>query len=631
MTQSDDPTDADTINRRKVLGALGGLAGVSAIGGGTSALLWDEERFGTAEVPNVLQAGKLDLKVDWEVYYYDWKSTTPQLISISDTDGDDDPDEVDDPGPIVDLTDIKPGDVIEHTLSYHVYGNPGFVSMDGTITGDADEGFTEPEDLLDGAINTSDGTDDGDLDDVIECVVWYDGDDDGDGDSEAPGNNFPEEITDYTDSDRMAFHKDLAKGRVTFDTESENFVFRGTVSELFEFLEGEPRLDPGDDVASGFSGTPCHRPSTTHYLGVLFWLPRDIPNTVDNVVQSDRLTYHFGFNAEQCRHNPPETEVACPDCSFDTTATGDGASNLLSVGPDPSTGFPDIDARVRVNSPTGEAGDLDSTNFAICEDGCGQTLESVVFESGGLVDIVVVFDDTGSMGDEIDTMQSQVTSLTNDIESAGIDARYALVSFNDEAELDQDFTDAATFQTAVNALVADGGADLPEDDLDAVAVGTGNAAGQDGAGASLSAFRSGAQRVVIDITDAPAQPEGDHTDDFTDPDDATTRFSRTDIETFLDDGNFSYYAVCPPESDTGPVSKQTIANNVDDGTWIDIDGANFDVILNDIVSAITEPAYILSYTTTNPATDGSTRTVDIQIDDPDEGLLYEEGTYTAPS
>jgi hypothetical protein len=297
----------------------------------------------------------------------------------------------------------------------------------------------------------------------------------------------------------------------------------------------------------------------------------------------------------------------------------------LSAGPDPDTGFPDIDARIRVDTDTGNAGDLTASNFAVNEtdggDACGQTIEDVAFESGGVVDLVVVFDDTGSMGGQISDLKSEVNSLTDDIESAGIDARYALVSFKDIVELDQDFADDSAFQNAVDNLSASGGNDSPEDNLDALAVGTGNAAAQDGSGASLSSFRSGAQRIVVDITDAVASPESD----------SDTRFSQSQVESFLNDGNFTYYAVTRPDPFGTGVDKQDIADNVDDGTFIDFTTADFDVILNDLVSRITEEAYIISYTTSCAVEDGTDRTVDVEVDDPDEGLLYEEGTYTAPS
>ncbi|ELZ49485.1 hypothetical protein C465_07941 [Halorubrum distributum JCM 9100] len=317
----------------------------------------------------------------------------------------------------------------------------------------------------------------------------------------------------------------------------------------------------------------------------------------------------------------PGPEPECPDCGFTPGSPDDPFSNLLSVGPDMGAGFPAVDARVRVDTPAGNAGDLTASEFAVCEDGCGQTIENVAFESGGAVDIVVVFDDTGSMFGPIDDLKSEVNSFTTELENEGVDARYALVSFKDIVEVDTDFTDAGSFQTAVDGLIADGGDDSQEDNLDALAVGTGNAAAQQGDGAELSDFRPGAQRVLIDITDAGAHDE-------TDP---RTRFSQSEVEGFIDDGNVSYYAVAPDATDAD-VNKRDIADNVDDGTWFEFSiGADLTPIIDDITTGITEEAYVLSYTTTNPLTDGSSRPVDVQIDDPDEGTLYEQGSYTAPS
>ncbi|PAU82851.1 hypothetical protein CK500_12015 [Halorubrum salipaludis] len=322
-----------------------------------------------------------------------------------------------------------------------------------------------------------------------------------------------------------------------------------------------------------------------------------------------------------CFAGEPGPEPECPECSFTPGSTDDPFSNLLSAGPEPGAGFPAIDARIRVDTPAGNAGDLTASDFAVCEDGCGQTVESVDFESGGAVDIVVVFDDTASMGGAINDLKAEVNDFTTDLENEGVDARYALVSFKDIVEVDTDFTDAANFQTAVDGLSASGGGDAAEDNVDAIAVGTGNAAAQQGDGAELSAFRSGAQRVLIDITDVGAH---DETEDH-------TRFSQSEVEGFLNDGNFSYYAVAPDA--TGyPVNKKDIADNVDDGTWIEFSSdSSLTPVINDITTSITDEAYVLSYTTTNPVTDGSNRPVDVEVDDPDEGLLYEQGSYTAPS
>lgn len=230
------------------------------------------------------------------------------------------------------------------------------------------------------------------------------------------------------------------------------------------------------------------------------------------------------------------------------------------------------------------------------------------------------------MGGEISTMKSKVNDLTDDIEAAGIDARYALVSFKDSTQLDTDFTDASSFQSAVDGLSASGGGDTPEDNVDALGVALRedtadfDASGGTSGTRDLSAYRSGAQRVIIDITDVGA---------YGSDSDSRAKFTQAEIENFIDDGNFTYYAVAP-SSVSSSVSKRDIAENVDDGTWIDFNSADFDVILDDVTAAITEEAYVITYTTTNPATDGSTRTVDFEVDDP-TGLLYAEGSYTAPS
>jgi len=323
-------------------------------------------------------------------------------------------------------------------------------------------------------------------------------------------------------------------------------------------------------------------------------------------------------------------ECLCPESNFAPGSTDDAFTNLLSVGPDPDTGFPNIDARIRVDTDAGNAGDLTASNFLINEtdggDACGQTIEDVVRESGGVVDIVVVFDDTGSMGGPIDDLKDEVTEFTDSIEGEDIDAQYALVSFKDNAEVDTGFTTASNFQTAVEGLSASGGGDGQEDNVDALAVGTGNAQAQTtdtedpATGGELTGFRSGAQRVLIDITDVGAHDETD----------SRTRFSQSDVEGFLNDGNFSYYAVAP-DATGADVNKRDIADNVDNGEWIEFSSdADLTPILDDIRSDITAEAYVISYTTSCAVEDGTDRTVDVQIDDPDQGLLYEQSSYTAP-
>ncbi|WP_152042415.1 SipW-dependent-type signal peptide-containing protein [Salinigranum salinum] len=70
--------------------------------------------------------------------------------------------------PLVEISDVKPGDFGEVTFSLHLCGNPGFVWLTGDLVEASENGKTEPEE------------DDGDegpgveLLDEIQAAVWYD-------------------------------------------------------------------------------------------------------------------------------------------------------------------------------------------------------------------------------------------------------------------------------------------------------------------------------------------------------------------------------------------------------------------------------------------------------------------------
>jgi len=583
------------LTRRKILGSVGAVGAAGAAAGlGTSALFSDEESF----TNNSITAGTLDMIVDASVpsdgINDEWAGTVDfsgYTVDGEDTNGE--------PAMGVTLGDMKPGDWVILCYEITVNDNPACLGLDVDNTANDDNGLTEPEEF-EGGDSTG-----------------------GDGEGELAQNL---EVTVYDDLDAGALDGSLS----------------GAESALSNELLGGVNLK---DVWNTFDGGDAIADETQSYD---FYLLLELPAEVGNVVQSDSVEWDFVFDAVQSRNTDEDPygnlcdpvwddggdggeECDCPDSNFTPGSTDDGFTNLLSVGPDPDTGFPDIDARLRVDTPQGNGGDLTASDFAINEDNgagsdCGQTIENVAFESGGAVDIVVVFDDTGSMSGPIDDLQDEVTSFTDDLESAGVDARYALVSFKDNAEVDTDFTTASNFKTAVNGLSASGGGDGSEDNVDALAVGTGNAQAQESdfedpaTGDELSAFRSGAQRVLIDITDVGAH---DETDD-------RTRFSQSDVEGFLNDGNFAYYAVAP-DATSYDVNKKDIADNVDDGTWIEFSfGADLNPVIADIEEDITEKAYVLSYTTSCPDEDGSERTVDVEVNDPDEGLLYEQGSYTAP-
>ena len=71
--------------------------------------------------------------------------------------------------PLVNLTDVKPGDFGELTLSMHLCDNPGYIWMNGGLVSADENGVTEPEGVAAGEGNGVE------LLDAIQTVGWYDG------------------------------------------------------------------------------------------------------------------------------------------------------------------------------------------------------------------------------------------------------------------------------------------------------------------------------------------------------------------------------------------------------------------------------------------------------------------------
>ncbi|MFC7199653.1 vWA domain-containing protein [Halospeciosus flavus] len=195
------------LSRRKLLGGLGAVGLASAGAGlGTSAYFNDTESFQN----NTLQAGELDLKLDYKatyaggpgrlediqamgypdaadlgdgVYLLDQVPTPEQEAQWEDIvmEGDYCSPEADDilvngsEVPIFTLTDVKPGDSGETTISLHICDNPAWVSMTGGLTANDENGQSEPEMGVDESGGTP-GAGMGELADEMNVTVWYDED-----------------------------------------------------------------------------------------------------------------------------------------------------------------------------------------------------------------------------------------------------------------------------------------------------------------------------------------------------------------------------------------------------------------------------------------------------------------------
>lgn len=142
--------DLPKLTRRKALLGIGGIGVGGALGGaGTMAYFSDEE----SSSGNTITAGELDLELDWEMTYNgaDVVEDTQELT--------------DNPGPIFELGDVKPGDSGEATISIHNYDNPAWVHMGGAITENAENGMSEPEAEAEGGTSEPEEEADSDADD----------------------------------------------------------------------------------------------------------------------------------------------------------------------------------------------------------------------------------------------------------------------------------------------------------------------------------------------------------------------------------------------------------------------------------------------------------------------------------
>jgi hypothetical protein len=129
-------------------------------------------------------------------------------------------------------------------------------------------------------------------------------------------------------------------------------------------------------------------------------------------------------------------------------------------------------------------------------------LQHQVRENTGLtlcpVDIVFAIDTTGSMGDVIDTLKTDVETIANRIRAVAPNANFGAIKFRDHPDIyttdivTQPTADIAQFSAGVNSMDADGGGDWPEAYIDVVFQGVNEVQ-----------WRFGALKILMIIGDAP--------------------------------------------------------------------------------------------------------------------------------
>lgn len=296
------------LSRRKILGAASTIGAAGAFGGvGTMAFFSDEEQFAN----NQLTAGELDMKVGWEEHYSDWSEDEAEHAHMENGDlviddhegfmdatfqerfpdketkklldeGTADPCDVladvpdDLEKPVIDLSDVKPGDFGWVFFDFVLCDNPGWMWMTGDLIENAENGLIEPEQESPDEVDT----DIGNLLDLVQVELWYDTD----CNSILESGNPP--------------HLESG-GDVPFFQGSLFWALRVLSSRAGWPLDGDLTNQTGNTL--DYTKTNAFTENSRHCLGIRW----EVPRTVGNEIQTDRLQFDLGFYTEQRRHQTP--------------------------------------------------------------------------------------------------------------------------------------------------------------------------------------------------------------------------------------------------------------------------------------------------------------------------------------
>ena len=263
-----------TTTRRNVLLGLGTVGIASAGAGlGTTAFFNDTESF----VGNTVQAGEFDLRVRFHGQYNEsgeplFGQTDGIIDGVNSMSGGQ---------PVSEsafgyaIDDLKPGDDGFGEFCFSIVDNPGYLTISGDVTLDEENGYTEPEPTTAAGGDTNspgDADGEGELLDAIQVWVSY-----SDGSYTSSGGNATPQY---------------------FPGTAQGDVFSGTLRELFagEYLFD---ADPSTAIADPLPGTDS--PYDWHEPRMLFEF--EVPTSVGNEIQSDRVEFDLLFSAVQARHN----------------------------------------------------------------------------------------------------------------------------------------------------------------------------------------------------------------------------------------------------------------------------------------------------------------------------------------
>lgn len=224
---------------------------------------------------NVLQAGAIDLKIDNTSYITDENGV---LVASPETSWE-----------LVDLTvekffnffDLKPGDQGEDTISIHVDNNDAWVCANAQITGNFENGVTDPENEL------GDTEPDGELANELNFAFWAD---DGDNVYEEGEEIFTQgPASNILNGGTLPLAQPVAAGPALFGNNPVTGAQTHYIGKYFCYGTLTPEQasqDTSDPVTRGTTGFSCDG------------------TEVSNMSQTDQLVGDLRFYAVQSRNNP---------------------------------------------------------------------------------------------------------------------------------------------------------------------------------------------------------------------------------------------------------------------------------------------------------------------------------------
>lgn len=270
------------------------------------------------------------------------------------------------------------------------------------------------------------------------------------------------------------------------------------------------------------------------------------------------------------------------------------ADEIVKVTQVDPTNFPEVALYVSVTDEHGQpTASLTRHDFRLVEDGKPVQIKDFAgIDEARPVDIVFVFDTTGSMSEEIAGVKNTCVAFADKLRRANRDFRLGLITFGDEIRQvygagDNLTGDAEEFKGWIGRQTAQGGDDDPEISLDGLER------------ANQMKYRSDTQKILILITDAPPHVKRDG-----------TRFSRVEPDALvarLRDEGYTVYAVAYDDSRFRRLAEQT------HGEFYDLQrNSDFTGIIDKIGGQIASQ-YRMTYLSARPSYDGTRRAIEVEV------------------